>query len=232
MTAKKTTAPRGTGAGKAPPKRKRADWEAIERDYRAGKLTLREMAAKHGCTNGRIAQVAKEKAWARGDLKEQVQQATQALLIAKEVSTEVSRVKQGLSETVVAAAEVNKQVILAHRGRVAKATDVAMRMLAELDATTSRREQIEAMFEMLSEEMDERDKAAAQQQLRDFMRLHSRVGSVHKLMDALGKAQALERTAFGLDEAAKTPEKPAPLDWSSIPEDERMAAYLRMVSGG
>ena len=234
MTAKKTTAPRARqGGGKAAaPKRKRVDWEAVERDYRAGKLTLREMAAKHGCTNGRIAQVAKEKAWTRGDLKEQVQQATQALLIAEEVSNEVSRLKQGLSETVVSAAETNRQVILAHRGRVAQATDVAMRMLAELDATTNKADQIAAMFEVLAEDMDEKAKAAAQQQLRDFMRLHARVGSVHKLMDALGKAQTLERQAFGLDDAGKPPEKPAPLDWTSIPEDERMSAYLRMVSGG
>ena len=34
-------------------RRRRIDWEAVERDYRAGKLTLREMADKHGCTNGR-----------------------------------------------------------------------------------------------------------------------------------------------------------------------------------
>lgn len=229
MTAKKTTAPRAqVGSGKAAaPKRKRADWEAIERDYRAGKLTLREMAAKHGCTNGRIAQVAKEKAWSRGDLKEQVQQATQALLIAKEVSTEVSRVKQGLSETVVAAAEVNKQVILAHRGRVAQATDVAMRMLAELDATTGKADQIAAMFEVLAEDMDEKAKAAAQQQLRDFMRLHTRVGSVHKLMDALGKAQTLERQAFGIgdEEGEGGKSKPAPTAYD-VDDDALLAEIL------
>ena len=183
---------------KAPAKKAaRADWEAVERDYRAGKLTLREMAAKHGCTNGRICQVAKEKGWTRGDLQDQVKKATQALLIEQEVSNEVSRLKQGLSETVVAAAEVNRQVILGHRTRVKRVVDVAMQMLEELEATTLGADKLDELFEKVTEEVSGPALAAAQQQFRDMMRLHNRVGSVQKLMVALKDAQALEAQTYG-----------------------------------
>jgi len=35
--------------------RRRIDWEAIERDYRTDKFTLRELEAKHGTNNATIA---------------------------------------------------------------------------------------------------------------------------------------------------------------------------------
>jgi hypothetical protein len=41
------------------------DWESIERDYRAGVLTLRAMAAQHGITEGSIRLRAKKEEWPR-----------------------------------------------------------------------------------------------------------------------------------------------------------------------
>lgn len=186
-----------------PAKKARTDWEAVERDYRAGKLTLREMATKHGCTNGRICQVSKEKNWTRGDLQEVVRKATQAALIEQDLSTEVSRVKQGLSDTVAAAVELNKQVILQHRGDLKSTRNVMIDMLTELATTTKSADQLEAMFESLTDELTGPAKMAAAQQFRDFMRLHTRIGSVHKLADALKKVQELERKAFNLDDDSK-----------------------------
>lgn len=192
----------------AEPKKARADWEAIERDYRLGKLTLREMADKHGVSNGRIAQVASQKGWTRGDLKKAVSQATTALLVAQDVQAEVSKTKQGLSDAVLATAEQNKRVILQHRSRAQKAIDVTMRMLAELDLTTCRPDDIEALFEKLTAEVKGVALTNLTQQFRDFMRLHNRVASAQKLMDALAKAQQLEAQSYGnlYDEGAKRPD--------------------------
>jgi len=199
MTKSKTTAPRAQpGRAKAAaPKRKRADWEAIERDYMTGAYSLRELATKHAANHATIGRRVEKEGWTK-DLTTAIRQATNAKLIEDATRQNCDAARQSATTTVLVAAELNKQVILAHRSRVNQATDVAMRMLAELDATTSKADQIEALFEVLTDEMDEKGKAAAQQQLREFMRLHSRVGSVHKLMDALGKAQTLERQAFGI----------------------------------
>jgi uncharacterized protein YjcR len=45
--------------------RRDIDWNAIERDYRCGSLSLRELAAKHGCSHSAIANFAGRHGWTR-----------------------------------------------------------------------------------------------------------------------------------------------------------------------
>jgi hypothetical protein len=182
---------------KASPKKVRTDWEAVERAYRVGKLTLREIAELHSATAGRICQVAKERGWMRGDLKTVVNAATQSLLVAELVDGEVHKVKQGLNESVLAAAELNSQVIQRHRARVKRAVDVAMRMLDELDSTTLKTDELQALFTKVTADIGGPALQVAQQKFRDLMRLHARIGSSQKLMAALKDAQALEAQAYG-----------------------------------
>lgn len=215
-------------APKQPPKQaKRADWEAVERDYRAGKLTLREIAAKHGCTNGRIVQVAKQRGWHRGDLKKVVSEATQTALIAQELSNEISRVKQGLSVEVAAAVDINLRIINGHRTRMTKATDVVMRMLDELDATTTKTDELEGLFAKAAEEMSGLQLIAFRQRINDLLRLHSRVGSSQKLMAALKDAQVLEAQTFGLYDGKKA--KGDDEDLSDEELEERIQAGLKKL---
>lgn len=42
------------------------DWCAVERDYRTGSLSLREMSLKHGCSHSAIANRAGRNGWTRG----------------------------------------------------------------------------------------------------------------------------------------------------------------------
>jgi hypothetical protein len=44
------------------------DWRGIEMDYVAGKLSLREMARKHGCSHSAIANHAGRCGWSRSDV--------------------------------------------------------------------------------------------------------------------------------------------------------------------
>lgn len=46
-------------------RRRDIDWDAISRDYRAGTLSLREMAQKHGCSHSTIANFAGRSGWSR-----------------------------------------------------------------------------------------------------------------------------------------------------------------------
>jgi hypothetical protein len=39
------------------------DWAAVERDYRSGVLSLRDMALKHGCSHSTIANHAGRQGW-------------------------------------------------------------------------------------------------------------------------------------------------------------------------
>lgn len=45
--------------------RPRIDWSAIERDYRTGVMSLRDMADKHGCSHSTIANYAGRQGWKR-----------------------------------------------------------------------------------------------------------------------------------------------------------------------
>lgn len=208
-------APRSTGG--------RIDWEAVKRDFRTGRFTQTELARKHRIDPATLSRKIKAdrsvdpEAWP-ADLSGAVQAATEARLMRELVKTEV---KEGQAElTIRAAAEVNAQIILGHRARVRQATDVAMRMLAELDATTHGADKLQEAFDTLTAELSGPALASVQMQFRDLMRLHNRVGSVQKLMGALKDAQALEAQAFSLYEA----KKPGASEVENLSDDELDAA--------
>lgn len=98
----------------APKPRVRADWDAVCRDYRTGKFTLRELAAKYGVSHQAVAKRAKEGGWTQ-DLGDEIRSATNAVLVQKLVNEEVAKSGQEVANTVVAAAELNAQVIMGHR---------------------------------------------------------------------------------------------------------------------
>jgi len=179
----------------APRKRQRIDWEAVERDYRTGKFTLRELETKHGASYSEISRRSKREAWQK-DLRDVINAATNAAVL-REITTGA---QTSATDVVLAAAEIGKQVILRHRGDLGSARDVALRMLGELDLTSTHADDLRATFEKIHEDTDPETLASAQQQFRDFMRLHSRVGSIHKLADAFTKLQAAERKAFNIED--------------------------------
>ena len=222
LPSKQTDLPKLATGKPAAPARKRADWEAVERDYRTGRFTLRELEAKHGPNNATIGRRADREGWTK-DLSDAIRQATNAKVIAATVQQECSSAQQNAAVTVLAAAELGKQVILGQRSRVGQAVDVSMRMMAELDATTTATDQIAAMFERVTEDMDPASLASAQAQFRDFMRLHNRIGSVQKLMDALGKAQAMQEKSYSLAAADPERKKEAPQSVYEMSDDELLA---------
>ena len=49
------------------------DWEAVERDYRLGTMSLRELGKLHGCSYATIGQKAKQRGWTK-DLSAAIKQ--------------------------------------------------------------------------------------------------------------------------------------------------------------
>lgn len=203
--------------------RAKTDWERIERDYRTGKFTLRELATKHGVSHQAIGKRAKGKGWTQ-DLAAQIRQATSAKVVAKMVDAEVAKSGQAVANTLMVAAEIGAQVIVRHQHRVGRAVEVSMRMLEELDATTLKTDELEGLFEKVTAEVTGPNLILMQQRFRDFMRLHNRIGSAQKLMDALSKAQTLERQAFALDEKGKDADEFANMTDDEL--EERLADVL------
>jgi MarR-like DNA-binding transcriptional regulator SgrR of sgrS sRNA len=220
-TAKKPAPKKKAAAGKA-----RADWDAIERDYRTGKFTLRELAAKYDVSHQAIAKRSKTKGWTQ-DLSVAIKQATNAKLVAELVNHEVAKGGQEVANTVLAAADLNKQVILRHRTDILEARSVAFDLLAELRASAMLVEHQDLLAEILAgEDPTTKQDFKARQTVARALELGNRVGCVKALSEALTKLQAAERKAFALDDD-EPPEGDA--DARALTDAERavrMAALL------
>lgn len=135
----KSRASAATPATLAPVKRARTDWDAVERDYRTGKYSLRELGARHGADHGLISRKAKKGSWTQ-DLSVAIKQATNAKLTQLLVNTEVNESHQKVNAVVSAAADENTRIILSHRTRLidlADAVDAAKAKLLALGDTVA-----------------------------------------------------------------------------------------------
>ena len=92
-------------------------WEAIETAYRAGVMSLREIASQHGISEGAIRKRAKRDDWSR-DLNAKVKERADDLVrkaeVRKQVRSEVTLNERVLIEaTAVAALEKLGELMLA-----------------------------------------------------------------------------------------------------------------------
>lgn len=109
------------------------DWEAIESAYRAGSLSIRAIADKHGVSDTAIRKRATQNGWQR-DLTEQVQKATRQKLVCKEVRNDGSREHVRTDEEIVnEAADEAASVVIEHRTDLARWRRIANKLGDFLD---------------------------------------------------------------------------------------------------
>lgn len=109
------------------------DWEAIESAYRAGSLSIRAIADKHGVSDTAIRKRATQNGWQR-DLTEQVQKATRQKLVRKEVRNDGSREHVRTDEEIVnEAADEAASVVIEHRTDLARWRRIANKLGDFLD---------------------------------------------------------------------------------------------------
>jgi hypothetical protein len=114
--------------GEAAKERRVIDWEAIEREYRAGQLTVREIGAAQGISHVAVLKRAKRDGWER-DLSAAVREKVTARLVTDGVTKAVTA-----REAVEIAAERGVQIVREHRAIIGRARAVADKMLGELEA--------------------------------------------------------------------------------------------------
>jgi hypothetical protein len=180
------------------------DWERIEADYRAGVLSVREIAASQGITHGAINKRAKRDGWER-DLSARIQAKADALVSKAEVSTQVSTERAATDKLIVEAnAEAIARVRLSHRSDISRSRRLAMALLEELEVATGSIE----LFQELGDFLRSDDEKGADKRNDVYQRVISSVGridSMKKLSDTLKTLVGLEREAYGL--AAATEEQ-------------------------
>jgi hypothetical protein len=191
---------------KAASGRNKTDWEAVERDYRTGKFTLRELETKHGVTNSLIGRNAKKHGWTQ-DLAVAIKHATNARLMDELVRTEsqkgaqeYAKSAQEVTNTVLAVAEQNTQVILGHRKDIKDTRQVAANLLAEVSTTALMAQEQDLLAKILAGDKDAQELKDARQVVRKALDFANRVASVKSLAETFTKLQAAERVAFRLDD--------------------------------
>lgn len=121
---------------------KAPDWEAIEKAYRAGSMSIRAIADKYGTKEGTIRSRAKKNGWMR-DLSEQVKasvsdrlsRTTSRAALTRDVMRDDARTD---AEIIEEAATEAAGVVVAHRMSLARWRGIAdklMLALADMDVT-------------------------------------------------------------------------------------------------
>lgn len=181
--------------------KKFVDWELIERDYRAGIKTLRQIAEEQGVSHTAIQKRAKRDDWSR-DLTQKVHQKAQELVAKKEVSNSVAKEHRVSDmETVKVYGEVVANIDLSQREDVKLAMANARGMLVELAAMADPK--FTSLLELMAEEFDESGpmfKDKANELYRYIISLPGRIKMAKELAATHGVYVPLQRKIYKLDD--------------------------------
>lgn len=178
------------------------DWEAIESAYRAGVMSLREIASQHGISDTAIRKRAKKEGWSR-DLAAKIQAKADDLVRRREVRTKV-RTENATSERelIEANAEVIATVRMEHRGDIRRARTLANALFDELEAECADVESLRKLGALMLDP-DENGRDRLNELYHSIISMPDRVKSMKALSETLKNLIGLERQAYSMDEGEK-----------------------------
>lgn len=181
------------------------DWEAIESAYRAGVMSLREIASQNGISEGAIRKRAKRDEWSR-DLNAKVKERADDLVRKAEVRRTV-RNESTLTERVLieATAEVIATVRMEHRGDIRRARELTNTLFDELGAQCADVSALEQLGDIMFDP-DDKGRDRLNEIYQKVISLPSRVKSMKDLSDSLKTLIGLEREAYSIENKAETKE--------------------------
>jgi hypothetical protein len=188
-------------------KKSAVDWEAVEADYRAGLLSLREMGEAHGVSHVMINKKAKAKGWTR-DLSAKIKAKADALVNRSAVTAGVTA-EAAVNERQIIEANATRiaQVREEHRRDIRRTRDLFAGLVGQLEAVSGAdgKTLIGQLFTIVNspsdDPEDESGKKRAKQMgelLDKVLSLPSNVDSAKKLTDMLEKLVRLEREAYDI----------------------------------
>jgi hypothetical protein len=175
------------------------DWEAIESAYRAGLMSIREIASQHGITHGAINKRAKRDGWER-DLKAKIKAKADALVSKREVSKQVST-ETATNERILieANAEVIANVRMEHRGDIRRARNIASSLFGELEAQCADVDALRKLGDLMFDPDEKTGRDRLNEIYQKATSLPGRVKSMKDLSDTLKTLIGLDRQAYDID---------------------------------
>lgn len=180
---------------------KQPDWERIEQLFRAGLLSVREIAAACGVSHTAINKRSKAEGWDR-DLNAKIKAKADSLVSKREVSTKVSTETLATERGIVEAnAEVIADIRMAHRTDIGRSRRLANKLLDELESLTDEQGTIKELIAQFKEgDHEDGDAMADVLALAQKMgALPSRTKTMKELAETLKTLVLLERQAYDLD---------------------------------
>lgn len=199
-------------------KRKAPDWEAIEREVRAGVKSEAQIAREHGITQSSLSKRKKKEGW-QADLKETIRKATLRRsveqTVARQGETKPKTPDEKDADTVAIYSQVVAGVLAEHQDLAKRLRTSATRLTGELEDALN---EIEPAIQEL---IKERDAAVAAQARRKRLRkgerkirpylkaevLAKRLSVVDRVVDIMRKTVQpfdrliqIERQSYGLQD--------------------------------
>lgn len=205
------------------------DWERVEQQYRAGVMSLREIAAQAGVSHTSIKKRAVKEGWDR-DLSGRIKAKADAL-VSKSVVSKITSAETAATEreTIEANAQAIADVKLAHRADIRRGRGLVAKLFDELEGLTDRPDLVEELQQALKGDDDSdaaNDRAHKLREILDrVMSLPSRVTAVRGLAEALKNLIGLERQAWRID-ADEGDGEGAGRELTDIERAARLAAIL------
>jgi hypothetical protein len=192
-----------------------ADWESIEGMYRAGLLSVREIARSHGISHVAILKRAKVDGWAR-DLTAKVRQQVTTALVTSEVTKEDLVTERQIVEA--AAAQVIA-LVRSHRKEIGRSRAMITTLMDQLEMAAESRD----LLDQIIDEVEDGNTGASIKRREALFRavaLPAHAAVLKSLADTLKTVVGLEREAFNVTAATS---EPAPVDSDEVRFDRLLA---------
>lgn len=176
------------------------DWEAIEKEYRLGQKSLRQIAVVFGVQPSAISRKAKKDSWVQ-DKASEVRALSEAQLLISNRRKATEKATP-TPEDVQVAALARTNIVLNHRTDVRDGRELAMQMLEELKAQTADLD----LFRKLGELMlnpDDKGNDKLSELYHKVISTSGRMGNLKQWAEVQKILIALERQAFGIDDDSK-----------------------------
>jgi hypothetical protein len=203
-----------------------ADWERIEAEYRAGVLSLREIATQYeGVNHVAIARRAKRDNWTR-DLSEKIQTRAESLVTQAAVTGDVTAKRVTEREVIEANAQRIAQVRGEHRHDITRMRALVLRLLSECEAEAADPGVFVGLGEMLRAP-DDRGMDRLNDAYQKAVSLPVRIKGVKELAETMKTLVGMEREAYGIVAAEADDGRPKDAGRPMSAEE----AYRKMIGG-
>lgn len=194
------------------------DWEAIEREYRLGQKSNKQIAIEHGVQPSTIGRRAEKYEWVQ-DKSAEVRARSANLLVMIDAKKANGKANSNATPSVTdvrIAVQTRVEVVLGHRKYARRALNLAEVMLGDLELTSSPEgvglietlmDAVKTPEESESEEDRTRRRRKQNDALNKALGLSERVDTLKRLSETVDRLVQIERQAFGINDKAPLEEQ-------------------------